>query len=71
MLKYVHAGSLTNRLREFFTRNRDEYLTMADIALKLECTREQAQRAVETLREQGLVETMHIVRGIGCGDRAP
>lgn len=50
------------RLRMFFRANADEYLTADDIALKLDCTRPQAMRAIETLREEGLIETLHIVR---------
>lgn len=56
--------SIARRLRMFFLANADEYLTADDVAVKLGCTRPQAMRAIETLRAEGLVETMHIVRAV-------
>lgn len=53
---------IAKKLRMYFLVNRDEYLTADDVALKLDCTRQQAMRAIETLRYEGIVETLHIVR---------
>ena len=56
--------SFAGRLRRYFAANHDEYLTADDVALKLDCTRAQAMRAIETLRYEGTVETMNIVRAV-------
>jgi predicted transcriptional regulator len=50
-------NSTTGRLRTFFEANPDEFLTYDDIALKLDVTRGQAMRAVEYLRQEGMVYT--------------
>lgn len=56
------AYGIPKKLRAYFLVNRDDYLTADDVALKMGCTRQQAMRAIETLRYKGIVETMHIVR---------
>ena len=62
---------IARRLRMFFLANADEYLTADDVAIKLGCTRQQAVRAIDTLRAEGLVETLHIVRPLGLGVKKP
>jgi len=62
--------SFAGRLRRYFAANHDEYLTADDVALKLDCTRAQAMRAIETLRDEGTVETMNIVRAVVTAAKA-
>jgi hypothetical protein len=49
-------------IRRFFEANPSEIVTYADLGLKLGCTANEARRAVEYLRLQGYLETMHIVQ---------
>ncbi len=62
--------SFAGRLRRYFAANHDEYLIADDVALKLDCTRAQAMRAIETLRYEGTVETMNIVRAVVTAAKA-
>lgn len=62
--------SYAGRLRRYFATADDDYLTADDVAVKLGCTRAQAMRAIETLRAEGLVETMHIVRAVVTAAKA-
>lgn len=63
-MKRPDEVSFAGRLRRYFATNHDEHLTADDVAIKLGCTRAQATRAIETLRYEGAVETMHIVRAV-------
>jgi hypothetical protein len=56
-------GSLQNRIRQFFIANPDEELTYRDMAVKFDCTTEQAQGAVrELIKRDGTLYTQHVVR---------
>ena len=62
-----HAGSLQNRVRQFFLANPDEELTYPDMCVKFDCTLEQAHGAVRELvkrdGDKAPVTTVHLVRG--------
>lgn len=45
--------SLRSRIREFFTHNADEYLTIEDVAEKFNCTTKQARDAIGHMRLNG------------------
>ncbi len=48
---------LQPQLRAFFRANPGEAMTFEDIAAKFDCTRQQAMRACEKLRAEGLLVT--------------
>lgn len=54
--------SLTGRMRRFFLDNRDEELTYELLAVKFECTVQEARTVIKTLREAGVVESLHVIR---------
>ncbi len=53
--------SLRSRIRRYFEDNPTEYLTLEDLASKLDCTRQQAHWAVAALRSEGELQTLFVV----------
>ena len=51
-----YANTLAGRIRQFFDNCQDEYLTMHDICVKFDCTKKQAQDAVQHLARAGDVK---------------
>ncbi len=45
----THTKSLTQRIAAYFRRNPDEALTYADMALKFDCTEQQARVACDNI----------------------
>lgn len=62
MTQWIHPGSLTHKVRQFFLDNPEEELTTADVALKFGCTRVQAEQAVNYLRGRKEVSTQYVIR---------
>lgn len=62
------TNSLMARIEAFFRANPDEWLTWADMAVKFDCTEQQAQRAMETLRLGGRLEweRVSMIRLVGA-----
>ena len=57
------AGSLQNRIRQFYLANRTEELTYADMAAKFDCTVKQAQDTVKELKRNGFrLESVMVIR---------
>lgn len=54
--------SLTGRMRRFFLDNRDEEMTYEMLSVKFECSVVEARTVVKTLREAGVVESLHVIR---------
>lgn len=62
---WIDTGSLLRRVEAFFAENRDEWLTMDDIAVKFGCTVEQARNAVDRVNLLSKVlqlETIKVVK---------
>lgn len=53
--KYPHAK--TTRVRQYFDSNPDEILTLEDARVKFGMTPKQLARCLETLKQQGAVQT--------------
>jgi len=65
-LRQSDPNSLASRICAFFSNNPDEMLTYSDIAVKFDCTVEQARNAVNDLRKRKKgVDTSHIVHRAG------
>lgn len=55
-----HTG-LIPRIREFYEANPTELLTFADIAVKFGCELDQAYRAIDWLKREGLLTTSIVI----------
>lgn len=49
-------------LREFFKRNPEEELSFDDVAVKLDIPLRRVYRIAQSLKDDGLCETAHIIR---------
>jgi Fic family protein len=55
-----YAHSLRRKLRTWFEENPGEFLTLDDMAAKFDCTRHQAERAMQFLRDGGVLKTAFV-----------
>lgn len=56
------SKSLVRRVERFFRNNPDEFLTLDDMAVKFEASRESCQWAVRDLKKEGSIESAHVYR---------
>jgi biotin operon repressor len=54
--------SITGKIREFFRANPDEYLTKEDIVTKFGFTRNQVNRAMDSLKARGMIDSTYVYR---------
>ena len=53
--------SLNSKLRQFFEKNPDELLTLADVAVKFGAKPANIKQTLVTLRQQGVVRMEYVV----------
>lgn len=58
----TQPNSRAGRIRAFFVANPDEELTFDQIAVKFDCTIEQARFAVRDVAKTVDIESVHIIR---------
>jgi len=56
------AGSSTSKVEAFFLENPEEELSLADIMNKLGVNRKALEFALKRLKDEGLIESVHVVR---------
>jgi DNA-binding transcriptional MocR family regulator len=54
--------SITGKIRSFFRENPDEYLTKEDLVAKFGFTKNQVDRAMDSLKARGLIDSTYVYR---------
>lgn len=57
-----HEDTLTGRMRRFFLDNQDEEMTFELLAVKFDTPVDAVRATVRVLREEGTVESLHVIR---------
>lgn len=60
-------ASLAARIRQFFVDNPDEEMTYELLTAKFSVHHQSVRDAVRALRDEGLLETLHVVRRVEKG----